>query len=182
MPLVYDNLIYISLKELKRFGFFSLKYKAAEISIREKSGLAEIFSTVMVSINFVSDGEAFLTITYNNNEQNFDLIKKANNPPRGYRWFILCPQTGKKCLKLYFDGESFKTRYFIDNGLYEIQTIRFGRKRDLVSKIKKISKIKTLADSLNKAYGRSSYGGFPTHRYNRVLAASRRLDNLSTTL
>ena len=52
------------------------------------------------------------------------LVSLASNIGRGVVWFFLCPQTSKRCRKIYLLRERFLHREAFTGCMYEIQTVQ----------------------------------------------------------
>lgn len=143
---VFDDSICISLEDLRRLKLLNPSKcgnKAAAIKIKRRNGIQEIEGSVNIVV-CLSEESCYMELKFSNNDKEiyqwFELIKSSTIPPSGFKWMFICPLTRTKCLKLYFNNSSFKSRRAIKKGLYKIQTIRFGHKRTFYNAIYKEQK------------------------------------------
>lgn len=178
---IFDNSISISLQDLRRLKLLNPSkcgYKEATVKINRRSGIQEIEGVVNIVV-CLSDENCHMELKFiiNGKEiyQRFELIKSSTIPPSGFKWMFICPLTGTKCLKLYLNNSSFKSRIAIQKGLYQIQTIRFGRKRSFLNAIRKESKLKKLVSKTEQPYFKPCYNGRITKTNMRIIEAGHNL-------
>lgn len=187
MAFVFDQEISIRLKDLRLLGLLNESSNSKWVTVKigrknalyEKTGVFNIELDTQVGgsclvINFFIDGNLI--------NQRFELIKKINNPPKGYKYYIICPFTGNNCTILYLDGESFKSCKAIKNGTYEMRTIKFGHKRSFFMKIKNSSKAEKLIAKMEKPNAKRYYKGMLTENNKRALMAKQTLKRIAATL
>lgn len=178
---IFDNSISISLQDLRRLKLLNPSkcgYKEAAIKINRRSGIQEIEGVVNIVV-CLSDENCHLELKFTINDtevyQHFELIKSSTVPPSGFKWMFICPLTGTKCLKLYLNNSSFKSRSAIQKGLYQIQTIRFGRKRSFLNTIRNESKLKKLVCKADQPYFKPYYNGRVTKTSMQIIEARHNL-------
>ena len=168
-PTLYDEALKISISKLKGWGYL----EPGQI----KSG----------SINWSRDGNqtGSISITVNTRcEQPYIELKyKYKDKPRKYKvyltstrsnlnlgeiWYFLCPQTKKRCRKLYSIGGYFLHREAFNGCLYETQ-IQSKKFRELYKPIGKYLWSDTLYSEIDKKHFKKTYAGKPTKRYLRIM-------------
>lgn len=89
----------------------------------------------------------------------------------GYNWYFICPQTGKRCRKLYLIGPRFLHRDAFKGAMYSCQT-RSKSWRDFVS----VFRFLDADQPFNRKYAKKYYRGKPTKRYWRLLERCQRTE------
>jgi len=121
-PTLYDEVLQISITNLKEWNYLNPE--------QLKSG----------TITWSSNGEktASISIRVNTNDKPYiELNYKCNDKPRKYKvslvsipsnlgigkiWYFLCPQTHKRCRKLYSISGYFLHREAFNGCMYDSQT------------------------------------------------------------
>jgi len=168
-PTLYNEVLQIHVSNLKAWGYL----KPEQI----KSG----------TINWSRGGNPTGSISINANthsEQPYiELDYKSNGEPRKYKvlltstpsnlkkgaiWYFLCPQTKKRCRKLYLIGGYFLHREAFKSCMYESQT--FSKKiRSLNNQFGLYFDLENNFEQLYSKHFKKFYNGKPTKKYLRLM-------------
>lgn len=187
MAFIYDQEICIRLKDLRLLGLLNGEYNRKEVTVTVSrgNGLIKEISSFQIEVSTQFD-DSYLKIRFaiNGNPitQRLALVKKSNNMAGGYRWFILCPITGKECINLYLEGDCFKSRVAIKNGSYKIRAIKYGRKRSLFIAFNNALKAQKAIAKMKKPNAKRYYRGMVTESNKRALIAKQTLKRIAATL
>lgn len=79
----------------------------------------------------------------------------------GCEWYFICPETNRRCRKLYRIGEHFLSRFAFPSARYSIQTYS--------KKVSGMSRVLRLSEFMVKPYAKRRYKGKLTKRYARLI-------------
>ena len=95
------------------------------------------------------------------------LVSIPSNLGKGVVWFFVCPQTGKRCRKLYLISNYFFHRTAFRGCMYEKQTQ--SKKYKLLGKLfGNDFAIDRVYEQINSKHFKKQYNGKPTKRYLRL--------------
>ncbi len=169
-PCYFDELLQISISDLKRWNYLNNKKKSSGVltwSVRgEKTG------SISFTIDTITDIPN-MELNYKVNNMSYsitvNLTTKESNLKTGKIWYFLCPYTGKRCRKLYFKDDKFAHREAHTNCMYELQT--FSKKdRDLVRLMTPKFEEKKLSNELDVKHFKRYYAGKETKRFKKIQA------------
>ncbi|HMS08060.1 MAG TPA: hypothetical protein PKE66_01150 [Pyrinomonadaceae bacterium] len=103
-----------------------------------------------------------------------------SNLGKGRIWYFVCPETGKRCRKLYLIDGKFGSRYANPHARYCSQTEPKGERgfRKFLTLYGTLDNPKTEWDHYDPQHFRTTYKGKPTKRYQAYLERSERLNAL----
>ena len=90
-----------------------------------------------------------------------------SNLGKGLIWYFLCPQTNKRCRKLYSIGGCFFHREAFNGCMYETQT-QSKKYRQLDKTFGAYFKTDDLFSQLHQKHFKKTYAGKPTKKYLRI--------------
>jgi hypothetical protein len=96
------------------------------------------------------------------------LTSTLSNLNKGKIWYFVCPETKKRCRKLYSIGGYFLHREAFNGCMYETQT-QSKKYRELNKTIGAHIKIDNLCSELYKKHFKRWYAGKPTQKYLRIM-------------
>lgn len=169
-PKLYDEVKTVSISLLKKRGYLiSNQWIAGTVTWSrngEKSG--------SVSIQVDMNGESpYLEFDYKYNgvpvKYKVQLVSIASNLGKGMVWYFLCPNTGKRCRKLYLIDTYFLHREAFSGCMYEKQT-QSKKYREIEKIFGNYYKRDEINEQLNKKYFKREYAGKETKKYNRLLS------------
>ena len=167
-PTLYDEVLQVSISMLREWDYLKPGHW--------KSG------TITWSRNGNKTGSIGISVHMDEESPYVELDYKYNDEPRNYRirlvsvpsnlgigkvWYFLCPQTGKRCRKLYSVGGWFLHREAF-NGVYYDSQIRSKQMRYYDKMFGPMYQTDRLYGELHKPYFKRYYNGQPTKRYIRI--------------
>ncbi len=179
-PTLYDEVLQISITKLKEWDYLNPE--------QIKSG----------TLNWSKNGEktASISITVNTNERQYiELDYKFNDEPRKYKvilvktnsnlgkgkiWYFLCPQTHKRCRKLYSIGGYFLHREAFNGCMYDSQTK--SKKWRLCDRLYgSYFKLDKLYKELYSKHFKTHYKGKPTRRYLKIIQQIKKAERFTAS-
>lgn len=178
-PPLFDEALQIHISKLKQWGYL----EPGQI----KNG----------TLNWSRNGNPTGSISINGNthsEQPYiELDYKAGGEPRNYKiyltsiqsnlnrgeiWYFICPQTKKRCRKLYSIGGYFLHREAFRGCMYEIQT-RSKKYRYLDKTLGVYFNTDQFYEQLYKKHFKKQYAGKPTKKYLKLTRQIQISENIS---
>lgn len=167
-PTLYDDVLKINLSKLKDWGY--LKPNTIVNASLSWSRNGKETGSISIEINTKSE-TPYVELNYNYKDQprNYKvyLTAAASNLNNGKFWYFLCPQTNKRCRKLYSIGGYFLHRTAFKGCMYESQT-QSKKYRLLDKTLGTYFKCDGLYEQLYKKHSKKSYAGKPTKRFSRI--------------
>ena len=114
--------------------------------------------------------EIELDYKYSDEPRNYKvrLVSIPSNLGKGLIWYFLCPETNKRCRKLYSIGGYFLHREAFNGCMYETQT-QSKKYRQLDKSLGAFFKTDDLYSQLYQKHFKKTYAGKPTKKYLRIL-------------
>ncbi len=100
-----------------------------------------------------------------------------SNLGKGLIWYFLCPQTNRRCRKLYSIGGYFLHREAFNGCMYETQT-QSKKYRQLDKTLGAYFEIDNLYEELYKKNFKKTYAGKPTKRYLRIMEQIQKAESI----
>lgn len=179
MPTLYDNVLKLSITELKKWGY--LKPDNVQNGTISWSRNGEEFASISVVVNTLNE-KPYIQLDYrfNGEPRKYKVYFDADvsNLGKGKVWYFVCPQTNKRCRKLYqisgyfFHREAFKSCY------YEKQ-IQSKYARSLEKNLGAWLKSDKLYSELYSKHFRSQYNGKLTKRYLKLMKQIKEAESIS---
>jgi hypothetical protein len=176
-PTLYNEALQIHISKLKGWGYLN----PGQI----KSG------TLNWSKNGNPTGSISIQVNTHNEQPYIELDYKYRDEPRSYKvyltstpsnlnrgeiWYFICPQTKKRCRKLYSIGGYFLHREAFNGCMYETQT-QSKKYRQLDKTLGAYFKNDDLYSELYKKNFKKTYAGKPTKKYLRIMEQIQKADN-----
>ena len=177
-PTLYNEALQLSISKLKGWGYLA----PGQI----KSG------TINWSRNGNRTGSISITANTRSEQPYIELDYKYKDEPRKYKvyltstrsnlnlgeiWYFLCPQTKKRCRKLYSIGGYFLHREAFNGCMYETQT-QSKKYRELEKTFGAFLRTDMISDELYKKHFKRTYAGKPTKRYLRIMSKIEKAENI----
>ncbi|MFN4085385.1 MAG: hypothetical protein ACK4LB_05535 [Spirosomataceae bacterium] len=105
------------------------------------------------------------------------LTSTPSNLNKGEIWYFICPQTKKRCRKLYSIGGYFLHREAFNGCMYEIQT-QSKKYRQLDKILVTYFKSDNLYGELYKKNFKKTYAGKPTKMYLRIMEQIQKAESI----
>jgi hypothetical protein len=167
-PTLYDEALQLDLTSLKRLGYLQPdEIRSGGItwySRGARTGSIGLYSNTIVA-------QPYLRLNFKHNGKKIDYIINIESVPsnlgRSNLQYLVCPQTGKRCRKLYLIGDKFLHREAYIGCLYSSQ-IRSKKKRYWDNTIGAYFDADDILEQLHKKHAKKRYAGRPTKKYLRL--------------
>jgi len=175
-PTLFDNVMQLSITMLKKWEYLSnnhIKKGTVTWSIEsfEKGSITIIVNTrseqpyILLKYYY---GDKFI-------EYRVPFVTISSNLGKGLIWYFLCPQTKKRCRKLYLIDGYFFHREAFHCCLYESQS-HSKSYRQLIKTFGVFFKRDDLYRQLYQKHFKKTYAGKPTKRYLRIMEQIQRAE------
>lgn len=180
-PILYDEVSALSITKLKEWGYL-------EPDQRKRGSVTWSINgnkTAAIDIAVFTDLEEsciYLDYLYQGKpmEYHANLVSVPSNIGKGKVWYFLCPNTGKRCRKLYCVNGIFLHREAFRGCMYESQT-RSHKNRVLIRLYDRYFAGEKGYEKIYSKYFKSHYGGKPTKRYQKLLEQIQQSEGISLT-
>jgi hypothetical protein len=177
-PTLYNEALQMHISKLKGWGYLDPE--------QIKSG------TLNWSRNGNRTGSISIKANTHNEQPYIELDYKYKNEPRNYKvfltstpsnlnrgkiWYFICPQTKKRCRKLYSIDGYFLHREAFKGCMYETQT-QSKKYRQLDKTFGAYFKSDNLYSELYKKNFKKSYAGKPTKKYLRIMEQIQKVESI----
>ena len=167
-PTIYDDLKTLSISFLTKHGYLKLNNWQGGTVTWSRNGNKT--GSISIQVNTKSD-EPYIELDYNCNDNPINykvqLVSAPSNLGKGVVWYFVCPNTAKKCRKLYSKSCYFKSRTAINESMYETQ-IQSKKNRALDKMLGAYLQKDKLHEQLNQKHFQRYYAGKPTKQYLRI--------------
>lgn len=168
-PTLYNEVLQIHISKLKDWGYL----KPGQILTGTLNWSCNENSICSISINVNTQTEQpYIELDYKYRDEprkyKVYLIKKPSNLQKGEIWYFICPNTKKRCRKLYLISGYFLHREAFYGCMYETQT-KSKKYRQLDKKFWTYFKKDKLYEELYKKNLKKTYAGKPTKKYLRII-------------
>ncbi len=168
-PTLYDEVLQISITKLKEWEYLKPEQKKCGTITWSKKG--NTTGSISILVNTFSD-QPFIELDYKYRGEprkyKIQLVSVPSNLGKGLIWYFLCPQTNKRCRKIYSVGGYFLHREAFQGCMYESQT-KSKYYRSLDKTLGAYFKLDQDYTELNKKYFKKFYAGKPTKKYLRIM-------------
>ena len=182
-PTILDNVKQIPISKIKEWGY--LESETLKSGTMSWSQNGQQLGNIRIKSNMTAV-EPFIHLSYTYNKEEsvsykVRLVSVPSNLGVGKLWYFLCPETGKRCRKLYGAGKYFLHREAFPDAMYESQTLsKHGRE---------LSRYFSLYGSLDELYEELYSKGFTTHyngkktkRYKEILSKIEQVKRMEDPL
>ena len=179
-PTLYNQVLQISITKLKQWQYLkSNQMKGGRISWYRSGNQS---SSISIFVCTYSEQEYVeLEYEYRGELRNYkiDLVSIPSNLGKGFIWYFLCPETNKRCRKLYLVGGYFLHREAFKDCMYESQ-IQSKKYRELNKTFGAYFKIDELYEQLYQKHFKKTYAGKPTKKYLRIMEQIQKAEIVPT--
>jgi hypothetical protein len=135
--------------------------------------------TIHTSTN-IEDGHIEFDYKYGDEPRKYkvDLISIPSNIGKGLIWYFVCPNTLKRCRKLYLIDGYLLHREAFKSCMYESQTLSKSN-RDLCRVLNPYFKSESLYEELYQKNFKRTYAGKPTKRYLKIMEHIQKAEGIS---
>lgn len=177
-PTLYNEVLQIHISKLKEWGYLAPgKIKRGTIDWSRNGNPT---GSISIRVNTQSEQPYIeLDYKYRDEPRNYKvyLTSTPSNLNRGEIWYFLCPQTNKRCRKLYSIGGYFLHREAFNGCMYESQT-QSKKYRQLDKTLGVYFKSDNLYSELYKKHFKKSYAGKPTKKYLRIMERIQKAESI----
>lgn len=177
-PTLYNEVLQINISKLKEWGYLDPDQIKSGTLNWSRNGSP----TGSISIRANTHSEqpfVELDYRYRDDPRNYKvyLTSTPSNLNKGKLWYFLCPQTNKRCRKLYSIDGYFLHREAFDGCMYETQT-KSKKYRQLDKILGAYFKTDDLYSQLYQKHFKKTYAGKPTKKYLRITEQIRKAENI----
>jgi hypothetical protein len=177
-PTLYNEALQIDISKLKGWGYLDPEQIKSGTLTWSSNGSPT--GSISIQVNTHSEQPYIeLDYKYRDEPRNYKvyLTSTPSNLNRGKIWYFLCPQTKKRCRKLYSIGGYFLHREAFNGCMYETQT-KSKKYRQLDKILGAYFKSDNLYSELYKKHFKRYYAGKPTKRYLRIMEQIQKAESI----
>ena len=177
-PTLYNEALQISISKLKEWEYLNPEQIKSGTITWSRNGSQT--GSISIKVNTHSEQPYIeLDYKYRDEPRNYkvSLVSKPSNLGKGLIWYFLCPQTNKRCRKLYSIGGYFLHREAFNGCMYETQT-QSKKYRQLDKTLGAYFKSDNLYSELYKKNFKKTYAGKPTKRYLKLTQQIQRAESI----
>jgi hypothetical protein len=180
-PIILDELISISTKDLKRLGLLEhTGFKSVELDIKERNKYKGIFESrgKMAVTVFIHPDGSYVELSYEVNGKPFlnriSLVQVSSNLGKGSIWYYWCCVEQIRCKKLYLVKQGFVSRQSMKEAFYQCQ-IEAKAMRDVSKLSRSLSRLYQKIKEVGRPYYITHYKRTLTKRHQRFLTFVQQL-------
>lgn len=177
-PTLYNEALQISISKLKGWGYLNPEQIKSGTLNWSRNGNPT--GSISIQVNTHSEQPYIeLDYKYRDEPRNYKvyLTSTPSNLNRGEIWYFICPQTKKRCRKLYSIGGYFLHREAFNGCMYETQT-QSKKYRQLDKTLGAYFEIDNLYEELYKKNFKKTYAGKPTKKYLRIMEQIQKAESI----
>ncbi len=177
-PTLYNEALQIDISKLKGWGYLDPEQIKSGTLNWSRNG--NPIGSISIQVNTHSEQPYIeLDYKYRDEPRNYKvrLVSIPSNLGKGLIWYFLCPQTKKRCRKLYSIGGYFLHREAFKGCMYETQT-QSKKYRQLDKILGAYLKSDNLYSELYKKNFKKTYAGKPTKRYLRIMEQIQKAESI----
>lgn len=178
-PTLYDDCKRISITKLKEWGYLQPGIFKSGLITWSSNGNKT--GSISITTDTMSENP-FIELDYTCNKEpikyRVQLVSVPSNLRKGAVWYFICPNTRKRCRKLYLVSTYFLHREAFQGCMYEKQT-ESHRNRMLGRQFEKLFGGDKAYDQIYKKHFKTHYAGEPTKRYKKLWQKIQAASNIS---
>lgn len=177
-PTLYNEALQIHISKLKGWGYLNPEQIKSGTLNWSRNGNPT--GSISIKVNTHSEQPYIeLDYKYKDEPRNYKvyLTSTPSNLNRGEIWYFICPQTKKRCRKLYSIGGYFLHREAFNGCMYETQT-QSKKYRQLDKTLRAYFKSDNLYSELYKKNFKKWYAGKPTKKYLRIMEQIQKAESI----
>lgn len=177
-PTLYNEALQIHISKLKGWGYLNPEQiKSGTINWyynNVRTNWIEIKANTHTNRPYIE-----LEYKYRDEPRNYKvyLTSTPSNLNKGEIWYFICPQTKKRCRKLYSISGYFLHREAFNGCMYETQT-QSKKYRQLDKTLGAYFKSDNLYSELYKKNFKKTYAGKPTKKYLRIMEQIQKTESV----
>lgn len=178
-PTLYDDALQMNITKLKQWKYLEPnQIKSGQL---DWSRNGEVFASISIRVN-TQNQNPYIELDYNFNDDprhyKIQLVSMPSNLGKGKIWYFLCPQTNKRCRKLYQISGYFLHREAFNGCFYESQ-IHSKYYREMEKTYGAYFKAERLYDEVYSKHFTKYYNGKPTKRYLKLMKQIKQAEKIS---
>lgn len=177
-PTLFDEVKTVSISFLTKHRYLKLnQWQSGTITWSSNGNKT---GSISIQVNTHSEQPYIeLDYKYRDEPRNYKvyLTSTPSNLNRGEIWYFICPQTKKRCRKLYSIGGYFLHREAFNGCMYESQT-QSKKYRQLDKTLGAYFKSDNLYSELYKKNFKKTYAGKPTKKYLRIMEQIQKAESI----
>ena len=177
-PTLYNEALQISISKLKEWEYLNPEQIKSGTITWSRNGNQT--GSISIKVNTHSEQPYIeLDYKYRDEPRNYKvyLTSTPSNLNKGEIWYFICPQTKKRCRKLYSIGGYFLHREAFNGCMYETQT-QSKKYRQLDKTLGAYIKSDNLYSELYKKNFKKTYAGKPTKKYLRIMEQIQKAESI----
>lgn len=180
-PYLFDEGKYISIKNLKKWGYFKMNtLKKGDITW-SRNGVET--SSISIESKMRENGFCEIRLIYSCNKvsHNYSIALECipSNIGNGKIWYFNCPFTGIRCRKLHLINGKFIHRSALPEGMYSTQT-HSKKWRQIEKAYGCYFNSEKHYEEISRKHFKKFYNGKPTKRYKRLLREIERSERFNS--
>lgn len=178
---ILDDLIVLDISFLRKKGYLiNNNLKTGEIywiCDNKKICSINVFSNTYASQFYIELSYSYKKKTFN---YKIKLTQIQSNLGKGKVWYFICPNTERKCRKLYLYELRFYSRFAFLNGLYKNQ-IRSKKERILDNTFWKYLNAEKYYDEIEQKNLKRHYKGKITKKYSKLVQMIEQAESITAS-
>lgn len=177
-PTLYNEALQINISKLKGWGYLEPEQPKSGTITWSRNGNKT--GSISIRVNTHSEQPYIeLDYKYRDEPRNYKvrLVSMPSNLGKGLIWYFLCPETNKRCRKLYSIGGYFLHREAFNGCMYESQT-QSKKYRQLDKTLGAYFRTDDLYSQLYQKHFKKTYAGKPTKKYLRIMEQIQKAESL----
>lgn len=177
-PTLYNEALQISISKLKEWEYLNPEQIKSGTLTWSRNGNKT--GSISIRVNTQSEQPYIeLDYKYKDEPRNYkvSLVSMPSNLGKGLIWYFLCPETNKRCRKLYSVGGYFLHREAFNGCMYETQT-QSKKYRQLDKTLGAYFKTDDLYSQLYQKHFKKTYAGKPTKKYLRIMEQIQKAESI----
>ena len=177
-PTLYNEALQIHISKLKGWGYLDPEQIKSGTLNWSRNGNPT--GSISIQVNTHSEQPYIeLDYKYRDEPRNYKvyLTSTPSNLNKGEIWYFICPQTKKRCRKLYSIGGYFLHREAFNGCMYETQT-QSKKSRFFNKTLGVYFKSENLYSELYKKHFKKTYAGKPTKKYLRIMEQIQQTESI----
>ena len=177
-PTLYNEALQISISKLKEWEYLNKPQIKGGVVTWSRNGIKT--SSISIEVN-TQCPKPYIDLSYNykGESRNYKvrLVSVKSNLGNGHIWYFRCPNTHKRCRKLYLISGYLLHREAFKGCMYETQTLS-KKNRHLDKIIGLYFRTDELYSELYKKHLKKTYAGKPTKKYLRLIEKIQRAERI----
>src|SRR5690606_35827102 len=177
-PTLYDEVSTLTVSDLKKWSYLNpdqIKSGVVTWSINGNKA-----ASISIKVN-TQTPQPYIELSYkvDNEPRNYKvrLVTMHSNLGKGLIWYFLCPQTNKRCRKLYSIGGYLLHREAFNGCMYETQT-QSKKYSQLDKTLGAYFRTDELYSQLYQKHFKKTYAGKPTKKYLRIMEQIQKAESI----